>query len=206
MWTATVLYQQVYRDFKNDAIGQEAKFRNARLLYYMGEFEWARAQLDILKAATTKFIANDALELSMLISNNYDPDSNTVALGIYSRAGLADFRNRENLALQTLDSIPLLFKIHPILDNVIYRKGEIYNKLGKYILADSMFAIVIRNHPEDIITDEAMMNRALIHETRLGDKQGAMTLYQELLNTYPGSLFVPEARKRYRTLRGDMLQ
>jgi len=206
LWTATVLYQQIYRDFKNDPTGQEAKFRNARLSYYMGEFEWARAQLDILKAATSKFIANDAMELSLLISNNFDPDSNTVALGIYSRADLACFRNQDDLALQTLDSIPLLFKDHPILDNVCYRKAGIYFKQGKYMLADSMFAIVIRNHPVDIITDEAIMNRAEIHETRLADKQGAMTLYQELLNNYPGSLYAAEARKRYRTLRGDNVQ
>ncbi|MCX6282330.1 MAG: tetratricopeptide repeat protein [Bacteroidetes bacterium] len=206
MWTATVLYQQIYQDFKNDATGQEAKFRNARLLYYMGQFDWAKAQLDILKAATTKFISNDALKLSMLIGNNYDPDSNTVALGIYARAELADFRNNDELALKTLDSISLLFREHPILDNVTYRKGEIYVKLGKYALADSMFAEVIRNHPVDIITDEALMNRAVIHETWLADKQGAMALYQELLNTYPGSLFVPEARKRFRTLRGDTIQ
>ncbi|MCX6283086.1 MAG: tetratricopeptide repeat protein [Bacteroidetes bacterium] len=206
MWTATVLYQQVYRDFKNDATGQEAKFRNARLSYYMGEFQWAVAQLDILKAATSKFISNDALELSMLISNNYDPDSNTVALGIYSRAELADYRNNDELALQALDSIPMLFQEHPILDNVNYRKGEIFLKLGKYAIADSMFALVMKNHPVDIITDEALMNRALIHETSLADKQGAMAFYQELLNTYPGSLFVPEARKRYRTLRGDINQ
>ena len=205
LWTATVLYQQVYRDFKNDVTGQEAKFRNARLSYYMGEFEWAKAQLDILKAATTKFIANDAMNLSMLISNNYDPDSNTVALGMYSRAELADFRNREDVALQTLDSIPRLFKTHPILDNVTYRKGEIYLKQGNFTLADSMFAIVTRNHPVDIITDEAIMNRAVIHETQLADKQGAMALYQDLLNNYPGSLFVPEARKRYRSLRGDKI-
>ena len=206
MWTATVLYQQVYRDFKNDATGQEAKFRNARLSYYMGEFEWAKAQLDILKAATTKFIANDAMNLSMLISSNIDPDSNTIALGLYSRAELADFRNKEDVALQTLDSIPGLFKTHPILDNVTYRKGEIYLKQGNFALADSMFAIVTRSHPVDIITDEAIMNRAVIHETQLADKQGAMALYQELLNNYPGSLFVPEARKRYRSLRGDNIK
>ena len=206
LWTATVLYQQIYGDFKNDAIGQEAKFRNARLSYYMGEFDWAKAQLDILKAATSKFIANDAMQLSMLISNKYDTDSNTVALGIYSRAELADFRNREDLALQTLDSIPMRFAQHPILDNVVYRKGEIYEKTGQYAMADSMYAIVSRNRAVDIITDEAIMNRALIHETQLADKQGAMALYQELLNTYPGSLFVPEARKRYRTLRGDTIQ
>ncbi len=206
MWTATVMYQQVYRDFKNDATGQEAKFRNARLSYYIGEFEWAKAQLDILKAATSKFIANDAMKLAMLISNNYDPDSNTVALGFYSRAELADFRNTEVKALQTLDSIPQRFQTHPILDNVIYRKGEIYLKLGNFKMADSMFAIVIMSHPMDIITDEAIMNRAGIHEVQMADKQGAMALYQDLLNNYPGSLFVPEARKRYRSLRGDKMQ
>lgn len=206
LWTATVLYQQIYHDFKNDSTGQEAKFRNARLSYYMGEFKWAKAQLDILKAATSKFIANDAMKLSLLISNNYDPDSNTVALGIYARAEIADFRNKEDLALETLDSIPSRFNVHPILDNVIFSKGEIYLKQGNYLLADSMFAIVIRAHPVDIITDEALMNRATIHETNLNDKTGAMAFYQELLNNYPGSIFITDARKRYRALRGDNLQ
>jgi tetratricopeptide (TPR) repeat protein len=206
LWTATVLYQQIYRDFKNDATGQEAKFRNARLSYYMGEFKWAKAQLDILKAATSKFIANDAMKLSLLISNNYDPDSNTIALGIFARAEIADFRNKEELALKTLDSIPAMFNVHPILDNVIFRKGEIYLKEGNYLLADSMFAMVIRDHPVDIILDEAIMSRATIHETNLNDKTGAMAFYQELLNNYPGSIFIPDARKRYRTLRGDNLQ
>ena len=47
VWEATLLYQQVNLDFRNDAIGQEAKFRNARLSYYIGEFKWAQAQLDV---------------------------------------------------------------------------------------------------------------------------------------------------------------
>jgi tetratricopeptide (TPR) repeat protein len=206
LWTATVLYQQIYHDFKNDSTGQEAKFRNARLSYYMGEFKYAEAQLDILKAATSKFIANDAMKLSLLISNNYDPDSNTVALTMYARAEIEDFRNRDELALKTLDSIPAMFSDHPILDNVIFRKGEIYLKQGNYVLADSMFTIVGKAHPVDIITDEAIMYRAGIHEINLNDKAGAMALYQDILNNYPGSIFITDARKRYRMLRGDNLQ
>jgi hypothetical protein len=36
---------------KEDALGNEARYRNARLSYYDGDFQWAQAQFDILKAA-----------------------------------------------------------------------------------------------------------------------------------------------------------
>ena len=128
VWEATLLYQQAYQDFKQDVIGQEAKFKNAKLSFYIGEFEWAKAQADVLKAATSKFISNDAIALSLLISENLDPDSTTVGLSIYSRADLLDFRNEEDLALQTLDSIPKVFPDHPILQHVLYKRAEIMKK------------------------------------------------------------------------------
>jgi tetratricopeptide (TPR) repeat protein len=206
LWTASVLYQQVYQDFKNETTGQEAKFRNARLSYFMGEFDWASAQLNILRGATSKFISNDAMALYLLISGNYDPDSNTVALGMYSRAELADYRGQEIMALTVLDSIPATFPQHPILDRVVFRKATIYQKTGDYHAADSLFAIVVRNRPRDLITEEALMKRAEIHEKNMNDKTGAMEFYQQLLNDFPGSVFTDEARKRFRKLRGDNLK
>lgn len=203
VWDATLLYQQAYQDFKSDVIGQEAKFKNAKLSFYIGEFEWARAQADILKAATSKFISNDAIALSLLISENYDPDSNTVGLEIYARADLLDYRNEEALALQALDSIPRLFGYHPILQNVLYKKARIMRKLGRYPEADSLFRLLVQDYPDEILADEAMMDAALLNEKQLNDKGKAMLLYQELLDKYPGSIFVPDARKKFRLLRGD---
>ncbi|MEI7661779.1 MAG: tetratricopeptide repeat protein [Bacteroidota bacterium] len=203
VWQATLLYQQAYQDFKYDVLGQEAKFKNARLSFYIGEFKWAKAQADILKAATSKFISNDAIALSLLISENYDPDSNTVALSLYARADLLDYRNAEEPALQALDSIPLLFREHPILQRVLYKKAEIKRKQGKYAEADSLFRQLVSEYPDEIMADDAVMQSALLNEKPLANPDKARSLYLELLDKYPGSIYVPDARRKFRALRGD---
>jgi len=205
IWEATLLYQQVYLEFKNEVLGQTAKFKNARLAFYIGEFKWAAAQLDILKAATSKLIANDAMALSLLISENYDPDSNTVALGMYARADLLDFRNEEEPALKSLDSILSLFQDHPILDEVLFKMAVIRLKQEKIGEADSLLTLLISRYPESILADEALMEKAELYDKPDGDPEKAKNLYQELLEKYPGSTFIPEARKRFRELRGDKL-
>ncbi len=203
VWEASLLYQQVYKDFKNDVLGQEAKYRSARLSYYIGEFAWARSQLDILKAATSKLIANDAMELSLLISENYDPDSNTVALGMFARSELLDYCNEEEASILTLDSILMKFSYHPIFDEVIRKKAGIRKKQGRFAEADSLLATAVSDYPDGTVADEALFERAELNEKFLDNKSRAMELYQELFEKYPSSIFVPDARKRYRTLRGD---
>jgi tetratricopeptide (TPR) repeat protein len=203
VWEATLLYQQAYQDFKFDALGQEAKFKNAKLSFYIGEFNWAKAQADVLKAATSKFISNDAIALSLLIGENFDPDSNTIALGLYARAELLDYQNEKEKAVATLDSIPKLFGYHPILQYVVYKKADIRRKQGRYMEADSLFDQVEKDFPGELLADEALMQRAVLNEKQLGNKEVAMKLYQELLDKYPASIFVPEARKQFRILRGD---
>jgi tetratricopeptide (TPR) repeat protein len=205
-WEATLLYQQVYKDFKNDLIGQEAKFRNTKLSFYIGEFAWAKAQADILKAATSKLIANDAIALSVLIGENLDPDSTTFGLQMYARADLDDFRNDDDLALRTLDSVPGKFPGHPILDDVLLKKAEILVKTGAYTKADTTYGQLIADFPESVLADEALFGRARLRDNYLNDKSGAMGFYEELMTKYPGSVFVPEARLRFRILRGDKIQ
>jgi pentatricopeptide repeat protein len=203
VWEATLLYEQVNKDFKNDVIGQAAKFKNAKLSYYIGEFGWAEDQLDILKAATSKLIANDALALALFISENYDADSNTVALGLYSRADLLEFRNENDLALKTLDSIFMAFAFHPILDDVLLKKAEIKMKQGDYAAADTLLATLIKDFPSDVLADLALMERGQLNEDHFGNKEKAMQYYEELITEYPGSIYAVDARKRFRNLRGD---
>jgi pentatricopeptide repeat protein len=203
VWEATLLYEQVYKDFKNDVIGQQAKFKNTKLSYYIGEFAWAESQLDVLKASTSKLIANDALALALFISENYDADSNTVALGIYSRADLLEFRNENELALQTLDSVFMKFAFHPILDDVLLKKAQIKMKQGDYPAADTLLGTLIKDYPSDILADLALMMRGRLNEEHFGNKENAMKDYEELIKKYPGSIYAVDARKRYRILRGD---
>lgn len=205
VWEATLLYSQVDKDFKNDPIGYEAKFRNARLSYFIGEYEWAKAQLDVLKGATSKLIANDALALSLLIADNMDPDSTYTALRIYSRAEMLDFQHKHQIALQTLDSVQQIGLWHPLFDEVLYKKAEINMEMANFTEADTLYAQVYGFYPDDILGDDAMFKRAELNENQLKNPARAMELYSELMLKYPGSIFTIEARKRYRYLRGDVI-
>jgi len=204
-WEATLLYSQVDKAFKNEPIGHEARFRNARLSFYIGEFGWAKAQLDVLKAATSKLIANDAMEMSLLISDNIEEDSSTVALGTYARADLLWFQNKPEAALAVLDSLLAAFPGHSITDDALMKKAEISLKLGKFSEAEALFQEVDTHYSEGILGDDALFSLAQLYENQLNDSAKAMAAYQELLVKYPGSLFTVEARKRFRTLRGDQV-
>ena len=64
---ALIYYTQIQRNLKNSTISQEARFKVAKASYYKGDFKWAESQLKILKASTSQLIANDALDLKLLI-------------------------------------------------------------------------------------------------------------------------------------------
>ncbi len=203
VWEATLLYSQVSKAFKNDPTGHHAKFKNAKLSFYIGEFDWAKNQLRVLKAATSKLISNDALQLALLISDNIDMDSSTVALGLYARADLLLYRNKDELALVTLDSIFELGTYHPIYDETLYKKAEIKIKQQKYKEAEEYLTDIIENYSYDITADDALFLLAKLYDREYNDKEKAMELYQQLMTDYTGSLYTTEARKRFRTLRGD---
>jgi len=205
VWEATLLYSQVEKAFKNAPIASEAKFKNARLSYYINEFEWAKAQLDVLKASTSKLIANDAMELSLLIADNVDYDSSYVPLNMYARADLLSFQNLDEQALIILDSILVEYPAHLIVDDVLYKKAHIYLKKMDFLTADSILNEIVQKYSYSIIADDALYQRAGLYETKFKNSTKAMELYQELLVNYPASLYTVDARKKYRILRGDFI-
>lgn len=205
IWDASLLYSQVEKDFKYEPIGQEAKFRNAKLSYYAGDFKWAKAQADILKGATSKVIANDALDLSLVISDAIGIDTNEVPLSMFSSADLLILQHQYDRALARLDSINLIFSTHTLGDDIYYKKAEIFKKLGRYAEAAKMLQNIVEFFPDGIYGDDALFKQAELYERFLSDNEKAKTLYQELLTKYPGSIYVVDARKRYRALRGDIV-
>lgn len=201
-WEAMLLYGQVDKDFLEDPLGQEAKFRNAKLSYYLGEFEWARAQLDVLKTATTQLIANNALELSLVIQDN-TVDSNEEPLHLFARADLYYFQNKLADASMLLDSINTMYPKHALDDDIIYKRAEIAMKQKDYSKAAGLFEQVVKEHGTGILGDNALFMLADLNESKLNNKAEAMKLYEQFIEKYPGSFFLTEVRKRYRALRGD---
>ncbi len=205
VWDASLLYMQVDKAFKNDVIGFEAKFKNAKLYYYINEFDYAKAQLDILKAATAKLIANDAMELSLLITDNMDPDSTFTGLKLYAHADLLLFQHKDSLALLSLDSINQLALYHPLFDEVLYKKAQIKVKHHEFGEADSLLTKLINQYYDDILADDALFLLGDINEKYLKNPLRAKDMYYKILTDFPGSVLAVEARSRYRKLRGDKI-
>jgi tetratricopeptide (TPR) repeat protein len=202
-WDATLLFSQVEKDFKNDEIGFEARYRNAKLSFYIGEFDWAKAQLDVLKAATGKKIANDAMKLSLFIEENLDADSNTRALKLYGQAELLHLRKQDSLAFQTFDSIFMLSLYHEIFDNVWLREAEIHIENHNYEQAKTLLEKIVEQYPDGLLADDAIWKLANLELHEFHHPQQAMNWYKMILTKYPASIHVDEARTIYRSYESE---
>ena len=203
VWDAFLYYSQVEKDFKQDVLGAEAKFRTARIYYYMGDFDWAQGQLDVLKASTSKLISNDAMDLSLLITDNYSLDTIPRPMQLYAKADLLTFQNRLDEATVTLDSLSAEFPVHPLEDEIIYQRAEIAKKRGDFEGAAVLLKEIVDLYFEDILADNALMDLAELEERVFNNNEKAMEYYQKLFTEYTASLYAAEARKRFRFLRGD---
>ncbi|WP_423130574.1 tetratricopeptide repeat protein [Gaoshiqia sp. Z1-71] len=203
VWEAVLLYSQVIERNKTNDLGDEAKLKKARLAYYMGDLKWAKAQLDVIKASTSKLVANDALELSLFIGNNMNLDTTQVPLQLFARADLYSFRNEAEKAWTLLDSIGKAYPYHSLIDDIYYRKANLSVAAGDYQQAAVFLEQITTTYPYDLLGDDAMFRLAGIYGQRLNRKEEAMALYQQLLVQYPGSVYVSEARRHFREMRGD---
>ncbi|MDF2449884.1 MAG: Tetratricopeptide 2 repeat-containing protein [Bacteroidota bacterium] len=205
IWDASLLYSQVEKDFKYEPVGQGAKFKNAKLSYYASDFKWAKAQCDVLKGATTKTIANDALDLSLIISDAIGIDTNAAPLSMFSSAELLILQHQYDRAIARLDSINLVFSEHTLGDDIYYKKAEIFKLTNRYADAAKMYENILEFYPTELYGDDALFKEADLYDRYLADSEKAKQLYQDMLVKYPGSIYVVEARKRYRELRGDSI-
>ncbi len=201
IWEASLLYMQIDKAFKYEPIGQEAKFKNARIFYFDGDFQWSQSLLDVLKASTSKLIANDAMKLSIFITDNLGLDSNYRAMNKFARADLLLMQHRYDEAFHVFDSLMNVFPYHRLGDDVLMRKAQAMKQQGKWEKAIAYYEEVVERFGNDINADEALYYMAYIYEEYLFDTEKAQALYFELMKNYKGSLFVTEARKRFRNLQ-----
>jgi tetratricopeptide (TPR) repeat protein len=206
-WESTLLYSQVEKSSKDTPIGYEAKLKNARLSYYKGDFELAKSHLDILKMATTREIANDAMALGILIKDNtmLDGDTTSAALKKFADIELLIFQNKKAEAQKSLSELRSSIPDHSLIDEILWTEANLHMELGQFQAALEKLQELTTGHGFDIIGDDAYFLTGRIYEEQLADKEKAMEVFQDFLKKYPGSNFAAEARKRFRTLRGDFL-
>ena len=202
-WESILLYGQVERMFRDEPLGYMAKLKSAKLSYFKGDFELAQSNLDILKLATSREIANDALDLSILIKNNTVFDSTDVVMQEYANIELMLFQNQKKQALAAMDSMLVKYNYHSIVDEVLYLQAQTELELGHIEKALLSLDKIKEAHYFEILGDDALFLMGTIYQDSLGDNETAMGLFNDLLTKFPGSIYVAEARTRFRELRGD---
>jgi tetratricopeptide (TPR) repeat protein len=195
IWEASLLYSQVDKASREDMLGEEARYRNARLSYYRSDFNWAQGQLKVLKASTSELIANDALSLSVLITENM-PDSVTDALSRYAYADLLLFQNKDKEAEALLDSVSTAFPKHPLQDDILMLHAKIAEKHRDYGKAISFYDRVANKYGTDVLADDALFKTAQLYELKLKKPEEAKKVYEDLVIRFPGSTYVQTARKK----------
>ena len=202
VWESTLRYSQVEKMYEGDPLGHQAKFRNAKLAFYNGEFEWASAQLDVLKGSTSELIANDALQLALVIQEN-TVDSNDAPLKLFAAADLMIFRNQYDDAQKKLDSINTLYPGHSLEDDILMLRAQMALKKRDYTAAFDYYEKVYTKYSDDVYADDALFKAAQVQEKFLNNPTKAKELYEKLILDYKGSVYGVEARNRFRILRGD---
>jgi len=205
-WESTLLYSQVEKAQKDAPLGYEAKLRNAKLSYYRGDFKLAQEHLDILKQATTREIANDAMDLSIRIKENTALDTVGEAMKLYASAELDFVQNKTQSALSKLEQIQKQFPKHSLTDDIYWLEASVKLKQGSFEEAIALLQKIQTEFPEDVLADDAFFMEGEINELQLKNKDKAMEIYRAFLDKYPGSVYAAEARKRYRQLRGDFAE
>ncbi|WP_111707304.1 tetratricopeptide repeat protein [Lutibacter citreus] len=201
--TALILYTQVQNKLKNHEIGQSARFKIAQTSYFKGDFEWAQSQLKVLKNSTSQLISNDALDLNLLITDNAFKDSLKVALKKYAYADLLSYQNKNRQAIDSLNIVLNNFKGHPIEDEALFKQAQLFEKTNDFDKAILNYLKIIALNKDDILADDATFNLAELYLNKMNDIENAKNYYKKIVFEYPSSIYLVDARKKYRKLRGD---
>lgn len=202
---ALIYFSQIQTQLKNHPLAQQATFKVAQTSYFNGDFTWAKAQLKILKSATTQLIANDAIALFLTITDNEPVDAIPSGLTAYAKADLLAFQNKNQEAVAVLKDILNKFKGQPIEDEALFKQATLLIKLKAFENAIVNFKKIIQGDPKGILRDDAHYALAELYNYQLNNPEKASEHYQKIIFDFASSIYLVDARKKYRKLRGDAL-
>jgi tetratricopeptide (TPR) repeat protein len=208
---ALIYFSQIQTQLKNHELAQQARFKVAQTSYFKGDFTWAKAQLKVLKGSTTQLIANDAVRLFLKITDNEPVDSIPSGLKQLAKAELLAFQNKDQEAFKVLSSLFLEKEVFTnglapgevIYDDVLFFQAKLLIKLEKYDDALLSFSKIVAADNQGIYTDDVYFEMAELYNNKLNNPEKASEYYQKIIFDYASSIYLVEARKKFRELRGD---
>ncbi|WP_396632396.1 tetratricopeptide repeat protein [Maribacter sp. R86514] len=202
---ALIYFSQIQQKLKNDVLGQDARYKVAQTSFYKGDFDWALTQLKVLRSSTSQLIANDAMQLSLLISDNSLEDSTQTALKKYARADFLAYQNKTDEAITALGDILENHKGEKIEDEALLKQARLFEKQKKYEDAQLNYQKIITFYGNCILADDAYYALGELYRKEFNDPIKAKEQYEKIIYNYQDSYYFPEARKNFRILRGDAI-
>lgn len=202
---ALIYFSQIQQQLKNDVLGQNARFKVAQTSFYKGDFDWALTQLKVLRGSTSQLIANDAMQLSLLISDNSLEDSTQTALKIYARADFLAYQNNTTEALTVLEDILQNHKGEKIEDEALLKQAQLYETQKKYEEASLNYEKIVAFYGNGILADDAYFALGELYRKVFDEPEKAKGYYEKIIYNYQDSYYFPQARKNFRMLRGDAI-
>lgn len=202
---ALILFTQVQKSLKNDVLGQDARFKVAQTSFYKGDFDWALTQLKVLRGSTSQLIANDAMQLSLLISDNSLEDSTQTALKKYARADLLAYQTKNKEAIEVLEDILQNHKGEKIEDEALLKQAELLEKQKDYEAAEFNYKKIVEFYSDGILADDAHFALGELYRNILNEPEKAKSHYEKIIYNYQDSYYFPQARINFRKLRGDAI-
>ena len=169
-----------------------ANYQLARIFSFKNDFESARKYLMSVMGNLKDNIANDAIELSILLNTAKNDSSN---LSLYCNAEFLTeqkrFSEAKDLYLQ-LSQNPQAFVFHSIAK---LRAAEMLIATDVFSAAIADLSLIVEEAEKNIYADKALYLQGQIYQYGLKDSVKAVESYESLLAKFPKSLFLDEARQ-----------
>jgi tetratricopeptide (TPR) repeat protein len=187
-YDALIQYAQVEKQVKDSPLAYEAKIKTAKLYFYTGDFELAKELADILKQGTQREIANDALELSLLIEDNTGIDSLEVGLKNFANIRFMYDQKRWAEGDSLLAIVTNQNKQESLQDDILYLRATRARQKGENAFAKEMYWEIFKKFPEDIYGDDALFYYLTLVDTADSDP------FLLFIKQYPSSLHLSDVR------------
>jgi len=197
----------IFSELSNLSDGElsaHARFEQALIKFYLGQFEESQFLLSTIKDDTDKETANDAITLRVLLLDHPPLDSTNLALINYAKAKLLMRQNRLSETIDLTDQILTTWGQNPIADDTRFLRAQALLLDGQSDKAMLAFGELPLIHPQSPLRDRSLFYYAETLENH-GKSSEALKAYNDLLIQYPGSLFVSQARERIRLLRAESI-
>ncbi|MBC7186218.1 MAG: tetratricopeptide repeat protein [Calditrichaeota bacterium] len=192
------------KDAAREEVGHTALFKIGELVFLTGRVDSAAAILTQVSSASGPSptrVTNDALELLLLIKENADDGQ---ALQDFAGALLLERQWQPEQALRRLEQLVRKQPPPAIADEAWMQIARIKSEQGRYQEALQAYDQVYKGLPESRFRDLALKRKAELLEAQLADDAAAAKAYEELLVTFPTSVYVEEVRKRLRVVDARM--